>query len=168
MLKSIVFENFVHFKDKTTIKFTTHNEDATTTNRIPNQNPGTDEKCLDGCHALNIFVGANFCGKSTVLELIRRCMTDEINVSVTSSYNKKSVAYALCQFSLNSYGNVISSIINEPRYEYKFFIFANESGLFMRSKSSDSSRSAYNGLVQQIILLCKQSICFFKPKLLVI
>lgn len=148
MLKSIVFENFVHFKDKTTIKFTTHNEDATTTNGIPNQNPGTDENCLDGCHALNIFVGANFCGKSTVIELIRRCMTDEINVSVTSSYNKKSIAYALCQFSLYSYGNVISGIINEPRYEYKFFIFANESGLFMRSKSSDSSRSAYNGLVQ--------------------
>lgn len=148
MLKSIVFENFVHFKDKTTIKFNTHNEDATTTNKIPNQNSGTDENCLDGCHALNIFVGANFCGKSTVIELIRRCMTDEINVSVTSPYNKKSVAYALCQFSLYSYGNVISGIINEPRNEYKFFIFTDERGLFMRSKSSDSSRSAYNGLVQ--------------------
>lgn len=147
MLKSIVFENFVHFKDKTTIKFTTQNEDATITNGIQNQNPGNDE-CLNGCNALNIFVGANFCGKSTVIELIRRCMTDEINVSVTSSYNKKSVAYALCQFSLYSYGNVISGIINEPRNEYKFFIFTNESGLFMRSKYLNSSRSAYNGLVQ--------------------
>ena len=28
---------------------------------------------------LNIFVGANFCGKSAVFELLRRCMKDDIN-----------------------------------------------------------------------------------------
>lgn len=55
---------------------------------------------------LNIFVGANFCGKSTVLELIRRCMTDEINVSVTRSWDETKVAYAFCQFDTIHYKEI--------------------------------------------------------------
>lgn len=35
----------------------------------------------------NIFVGVNFCGKSIVLELIRRCMMDEINVFLIKLFN---------------------------------------------------------------------------------
>lgn len=57
---------------------------------------GIDENCLDGCYVLNIFVGVNFCGKSIVIELIRRCMIDEINVFVISLYNKKLVVYVFC------------------------------------------------------------------------
>lgn len=57
------------------------------------QLPNSAENATSSKHmhsnGLNIFVGANFCGKSTVIELIRRCMTDDINVSITRSYDEK-------------------------------------------------------------------------------
>lgn len=64
---------------------------------------------------LNIFVGANFCGKSTIIELVRRCMTDDINGSITGSYNETKVAYAFCQFDLPQHGEIISGIIKDPK-----------------------------------------------------
>lgn len=134
MLKAVTFENLVHFKDKTFIYL-----------KRPCKNNATV-----GVNGLNIFVGANFCGKSTVLELIRRCMTEEINVSVTNSFDKNLIAYAFCQFGLDGYDEVISGIIKEPGDEvkvYKIFIFTNKQGTFLRLGSSDNSIT-YNGYAQ--------------------
>lgn len=72
-------------------------------------------------NGLNIFVGANFCGKSTVIELIRRCMTDDINVSITRSYDEKTVAYAFCQFDLPQHGEIISGILKDPKMDEKMY-----------------------------------------------
>lgn len=90
-------------------------------------------------NGLNIFVGANFCGKSTIIELIRRCMTDDINVSVTTSYDETMVAYAFCQFDLPQHGEIISGIIKDPQLKtkmYKVFIYKNCT--LIRSKLTDS------------------------------
>lgn len=89
MLRTITLKNFVHFKDKTVIQLTTSNIPA---------NPNGNRNRTDYCNSLNIFVGANFCGKSTIIELIRRCMTHEINLSKTKAYDNESVAYAFCKF----------------------------------------------------------------------
>lgn len=117
MLKSIVLKNFVLFKDKTVI--TLHGS-----SNLPKEelNPSTSKKSksdvqdeiTDNCNALNIFVGANFCGKSTVLELIRRCMTKEINVTETTLFDKQSIAYAFCKFDLDPYEEFLSGIIKIP------------------------------------------------------
>lgn len=103
-----------------------------------------------GVNNLNIFVGANFCGKSTVLELIRRCLTEEINVSVTNSFDENLIAYTFCQFGVDEYEEVVSGIIKEPGDEvkvYKIFIFTNKQGTFLRLRSSDKSIT-YNGFAQ--------------------
>lgn len=147
MLKTVTFENFVHFKDKTIISLRGENNDSIHSYcyRPPSKNKETV-----GVNGLNIFVGANFCGKSTVLELIRRCMTEEINVSVTNSFNENLIAYAFCQFGLDGYDEVISGIIKEPGNEvkvYKIFIFTDDQGTFLRLRSSDKSIT-FNGLAQ--------------------
>lgn len=72
MLKSIVFKNLVHFKDKTVIVLHTSSnvqkeESSPSTSKIPKSN--VQEEITDNSNALNIFVGANFCGKSTALDL---------------------------------------------------------------------------------------------------
>lgn len=148
MLKAIVWENFVHFKDKNVISFNTCLNE--TTPQGAGSKTGTESKDTDAMifNDLNIFVGANFCGKSTVLELIRRCMTDEINVSETKPFNAQEVAYAFCQFNLDSYDFVISGIIKEScnGAEYKVFIYKDQNGTFLRSKASDNSFT-FNGLV---------------------
>lgn len=140
MLKTIALENFVHFKDKIVIDFDTNKK----------QGVHATKQVTADCNALNIFVGANFCGKSTVLELIRRCMTDEINVSVTNSYDKNSVAYVFCHFNLSPYDEVISGIIKEPMTDvmYKVFIYTDENRTFLRSKSSERIQT-FNGLVHK-------------------
>lgn len=143
MLKTVTFENFVHFKDKTFIFLRDKNPSAI----YPPPRKNKETVSING---LNIFVGANFCGKSTVLELIRRCMTEEINVSVTNSFNENLIAYAFCQFGLHGYDEVISGIIKEPGNEvkvYKIFIFSDERGTFLRLRSSDKSIT-YDGLAQ--------------------
>lgn len=103
-----------------------------------------DSKSLDkkttttDSNALNFFVGANFCGKSTVLELIRRCMTDEINASVTRPYEETMVAYAFCKFYLPKHGEIISGIIRDPDMNIMFKVFIYKNRTLVRSKSSDS------------------------------
>ena len=62
---------------------------------------------------LNVFVGANFCGKSTVLELIRRCLSDNINLSVTNSFDSQKIAYVFCEYELDS-DRIIAGFIKEP------------------------------------------------------
>lgn len=126
MLKSITLEKFVHFKDRTVIDFDTTrrvkqskaslHKETTSSNASANkkQRRDAEKEVTAGWNTLNIFVGANFCGKSTVIELIRRCMTDEINVSVTNSSDDSSFAYVFCQFNLSPYDEIISGIIKEP------------------------------------------------------
>lgn len=133
MLKTIALKNFVHFKDKTVIDF-----DESQSNETLDHN------------SVHIFVGANFCGKSTILELIRRCMTEEINMSVTNSFNDNLIAYAFCKFTLQNYGEVISGIIKSPEKNskvYKVFIFAENNKIVLRLRSLDNSIN-YNGFVQ--------------------
>ncbi|XP_065932252.1 uncharacterized protein [Magallana gigas] len=160
MLKSITLENFVHFKDRTVIDFDTtprvkqskaslHKEATSSyTSENKKQRRDAEKEVASGWNTLNIFVGANFCGKSTVIELIRRCMTDEINVSVTNSFDNNLFAYVFCQFNLSPYDEVISGIIKEPGNDvmYKVFIYSAKNDTFLRSKSSESI-ATYNGLV---------------------
>ncbi|XP_052720973.1 uncharacterized protein LOC128192386 [Crassostrea angulata] len=136
MLKTITLKNFVHFKDETVIHLDANKKES------------------DGCNSLNVFVGANFCGKSTIIELIRRCMTDEINLSKTSLCLEDSVAYAFCKFD----DEIISGIIAEPypnHYHsptvYKFFIYDKvndkENETFFRFKSSNNSAHFYTDVL---------------------
>lgn len=146
MLRTITLKNFVHFKDKTVIQLTTSNIPA---------NPNGNRNRTDYCNSLNIFVGANFCGKSTIIELIRRCMTHEINLSKTKAYDNESVAYAFCKFNGLDKKNddVFSGIIKEPqrpgdRVEklYKIFIYIENDKVFLRSISSHTGNT-YSGVL---------------------
>lgn len=77
-------------------------------------------------------------------------MTEEINVSVTNSFDENFIAYTFCQFGLDEYEEVVSGIIKEPGDEvkvYKIFIFTNKQGTFLRLRSSDKSIT-YNGFAQ--------------------
>ena len=100
MLKRIVFNNLVHFKDKTLIDF--------------GSSESKDKEKIREKSSLNIFVGANFCGKSTVLELIRRCMTKNINLTETNAFDENIIAYAFCEFTYDTC-QVISGFIKEPK-----------------------------------------------------
>lgn len=131
MLKSIVFKNLVHFKDKTVIALHTSSklqkeESSPSASKIPKSN--VQEEIADNCNALNIFVGANFCGKSTALELIRRCMTKEINVSETNLFDEYSIAYAFCKFHLHPYEEILSGIVKKTGDEelYKVIMYIEE------------------------------------------
>lgn len=146
MLRTITLKNFVHFKDKTVIQLTTSNIPAS---------PNGNRNGTDYCNSLNIFVGANFCGKSTIIELIRRCMTQEINLSKTKAYDNESVAYAFCKFNELDKKNdeVFSGIFKEPqrpgdRVEklYKIFIYIENNEVFLRSKSIHTGKT-YNGVL---------------------
>lgn len=75
MLRQMVFKNFIHFKDFQSLEF------------------------KDGPH---FFIGANSSGKSSTLEVLRRCMSTDINTSISSSYDETKNAYAFCKFDLPS------------------------------------------------------------------
>lgn len=84
-------KNFVHFKDHQTLKF----------------QPG-----------INILVGQNSSGKTSILEMIRRCMTKRINNHVTSSYDETREAYLVCKFDITSYyGELLHSLNNQVAVE---------------------------------------------------
>lgn len=132
MLKRITLKNFVQFEDETVIHLDASNIIA------------------DACNSPHIFVGANFSGKSTIIELIRRCMTDEINLTKTSLCLEDSVAYAFCKFD----DNVISGIIAEPHQtenrsqtEYKFFLYDEKDETFFHYKSSNNNVCIYGNVV---------------------
>lgn len=153
MLKTITLENFVHFKDEAVIDFDAPNKTADenrqqtnneneqqTTDKNEQQMTDENEEETVACNSLHIFVGANCCGKSTILELIRRCMTDEINLSKTNHCLEDSVAYVFCKFD----DEIISGIIAEPHQKesdlqtvYKFFIYDKGNETFFRYKSSN-------------------------------
>lgn len=88
MLHHMCFKNFVHFKEHQTLKF----------------QPG-----------INILVGQNSSGKTSILEMIRRCMTKRINNHVTSSYDETRDAYLVCKFDITSYhGEVLHALDKKP------------------------------------------------------
>lgn len=63
-----------------------------------------------------IFVGASSTGKTTALEIIRRCMDDKLNSSLTNRCSPNEIAYAFCEFYIviPEYGStVITGIIVE-------------------------------------------------------
>lgn len=109
-------------------------------------------------NALNIFVGANFCGKSTVLELIRRCMSEDVNVSVTRSYDENTVAYAFCKFDLSPYGEIVSGIIKDHDTEYKIFIHEDGTEKILRSKIVHRSETKESDSDKELHLTDKQAI----------
>lgn len=75
MLRQMLFKNFIHFKEFQLLTFG------------------------NGSH---FFIGANSSGKTSALELIRRCMSSDINTSISSSYDEKKNAYAFCIFDVPS------------------------------------------------------------------
>lgn len=129
--------------DKNTplIESNTLNNSQTVQTKGQSANSGENATPTTVMHSngLNIFVGANFCGKSTVIELIRRCMTDDINVSITGSYDETTVAYAFCQFDLPQHGEIISGIIKDPEMNTKMYkVLIYKDCTLMRSKLTDT------------------------------
>ena len=125
MLRCIVFENLVHFKKRQFIDFIKTPSKKTENESIDNSSGPTE--CTSFESGLNIFVGANFCGKSSVVEVIRRCMTENINMSQTSSFDPKSRAFVFSEFELETY-QVMSGFITLPKENdaceiYKIFLY---------------------------------------------
>ncbi|VDI30730.1 Hypothetical predicted protein [Mytilus galloprovincialis] len=69
----MVFSNFIQFKDFQGLSF------------------------KDGPH---FFIGANSSGKSSTLEILRRCMSTDINSTMSSTYDETKNAYAFCKFEI--------------------------------------------------------------------
>lgn len=95
MLRGMVLDNFVHFKERFVLNFS------------------KAKNCP------NFFVGASSTGKTAVLELIRRCMDRKLNSSVTNRFNESETAYVFCEFAKNGeYGpTVISGMIVDKTQE---------------------------------------------------
>ena len=72
MLRWLVVKNFVHFENETKLDFK---------------------------HGPNFLIGRNSTGKSVLLELIRRCLSDKLNATKTSSLcDDNNPAYAFCLY----------------------------------------------------------------------
>lgn len=96
MLRGMVFQNFVHFKER--CKF-----DFSKTENGP-----------------NIFVGCSSTGKTAALELIRRCMDCKINSSLTKRLDPDENAYVFCEYNNETtcYGpTVIIGMIVEGKHD---------------------------------------------------
>lgn len=96
MLRGMVFQNFVHFKERCIFDFS---------------------KTENGP---NLFVGCSSTGKTAALELMRRCMDSKINSSLTKRLNPDENAYVFCEFENETtcYGpTVITGIIVEGKHE---------------------------------------------------
>lgn len=92
MLRGMVLKNFVKFKERYFFDFS---------------------KIGNGPY---IFVGASSTGKTAALEIIRRCMDDKLNSSLTNRCSQDNIAYAFCEFYIDfpAYGSrVITGIIVE-------------------------------------------------------
>lgn len=96
MLRGMVLDNFVHFKERFVLNFS------------------KAKNCP------NFFVGASSTGKTAALELIRRCMDRKLNSSVTNRYSESETAYVFCEFDIKNgeYGpTVISGMIVDKTQE---------------------------------------------------
>ena len=78
MLRSICFENVINYKDY-------HR--------------------LDFARGANFLLGANSSGKTSVLELIRRCLSSDLNTSISSVYDKSNDAFILSRYDLDILDN---------------------------------------------------------------
>ncbi|XP_052071069.1 uncharacterized protein LOC127709502 isoform X5 [Mytilus californianus] len=89
MIRSIAFHNFVHFNQEQRLVF----EEGT-----------------------NFIIGSNSTGKTAVLELIRRCYSNNINTSTSSVLNKNELAYAVCHFTIpERYPSLNISCMQQPK-----------------------------------------------------
>lgn len=77
MLRGTVLKNFVKFKERYFFDFS---------------------KIGNGPY---IFVGASSTGKTAALELIRRCLDDKLNSSLTNRCSPNEIAYAFCEFCID-------------------------------------------------------------------
>lgn len=145
MLKVIVFKNFVHFKKRTVISL-----DVSKRSKAGNSNVG--EKPI-GINFLNIFVGANFSGKSTVLELIRRCMTEKKNASETNFCDEDHNSYAFCEFDLAPYDQIISGILKKPNSSVVYRILA-----FTKTVENKKENKVYTSPDFTNFYSCKSSV----------
>lgn len=92
-------------------------------------------------NGLNIFVGVNFCGKSIVIELIRRCMIDEINVLVIKLYDDRRMVYVFCKFDLFEYGEIIFGIIKSVIKKEMYKVLINKNCILVCLKLLDNNIS---------------------------
>ncbi|CAC5363037.1 unnamed protein product [Mytilus coruscus] len=89
MIRSIALHNFVHFNEEQRLVF----EDGT-----------------------NFIIGGNSTGKTAVLELIRRCYSNNVNRSTTSVSDKNELAYAVCHFTIpEHYPPINISCMQQPK-----------------------------------------------------
>lgn len=96
MLRGMVLENFVDFKERCKFDFS---------------------KTENGPY---LFVGSSSTGKTVALELIRRCMDCKINSSLTKRSNTDENAYVFCEFKIDTpcYGpTVITGMIVEGKHK---------------------------------------------------
>ncbi|VDH93033.1 Hypothetical predicted protein [Mytilus galloprovincialis] len=89
MIRSISLHNFVHFNEEQRLVF----EEGT-----------------------NFIIGGNSTGKTAMLELIRRCYSNNVNRSTSSVLDKNKLAYAVCHFTIpQHYPSVDISCIQQPK-----------------------------------------------------
>ncbi|XP_063398871.1 uncharacterized protein LOC134683492 [Mytilus trossulus] len=102
MLRQMVFKNFIHFEDF---------------------------QCLTFEKGSHFFIGANSSGKTSALEILRRCMSTDINTSISSSYDESENAYAFCEFHIKvnttirnfkNISSVYSGVIKTPGPDKRF------------------------------------------------
>ena len=73
MLKKLIVQNFVHFKNKQTYDF--------------------DGSCF--------FIGGNGSGKSCTFEAVRRCMSTSKNFFMSTNHDKSAPSYVICEYTSN-------------------------------------------------------------------
>lgn len=89
MIRSISLHNFVHFNEEQRLVF----EEGT-----------------------NFIIGGNSTGKTAMLELIRRCYSNNVNRSTSSVLDKNKLAYAVCHFTIpQHYPSIDISCIQQPK-----------------------------------------------------
>lgn len=96
MLCGMVQQNFVNFKDRLVFDFSKNKNGP------------------------SLFVGASSTGKTAALELIRRCMDDKLNSSLTTRYNQNKKAFVFCKFYIHfaDFGHtVITGMVVEKNKE---------------------------------------------------
>ncbi|CAC5384554.1 unnamed protein product [Mytilus coruscus] len=125
MLRSIALHNFVHFNQEQRLVF----EEGT-----------------------NFIIGGNSTGKTAILELIRRCYSNNINTSTTSVFDKNELAYAVCHFIIpESYPSIDIEYMQQPKEIFACIFVKNikndKANAFEYYKviSSMSSTSTSNG-----------------------
>lgn len=91
-------------------------------------------------------MGVNFCGKSIILELIRRCMIKGINVIEINLFDDKLIVYVFCKFDLDFYEEFLLGIIKVLGEDlYKIIMYIDKIESFF--KFLDCSENIYKCLL---------------------